>query len=88
MKINALSSLAQARLADGTLPRKTPTQVFEVSSVGAVCALCGATIHGSIYSIEINAWVADRSYVLHSACFHAWSAAVQSPAVGPANSLE
>jgi hypothetical protein len=61
--------LIRSRLAEETLPRLTPTQVWGGEGNGAVCAACDKAIERSQWEVEFAGAVTVR---FHITCFSIW----------------
>jgi hypothetical protein len=72
-----LIPLARQRIATGELPAVMPDQTFGGFSKGATCALCLDPIDAKAPEIEVVHQRPARSYVMHPACFAAWSTAAR-----------
>jgi hypothetical protein len=78
-----LVDMARTRIAAGVLPTSCPDKTLGGISGGATCSVCLRAIPKG--SLEIEAALfgsagAAKPFVMHPACYAAWSTAVGEPA--------
>jgi hypothetical protein len=74
-----LVELARVRVADGVLPASCPDKTLGGISKGAMCPVCRREIPKGSLEIEAfrsGAAGAAKPFLMHPACYAAWSTAV------------
>ena len=75
--MRAMIQTARLRIAYGELPSRVPEMSLRTLSQGSTCQLCRRPIEPHSIEVQFPDPRTTKLFVLHPACYSAWSAAVQ-----------